>query len=199
MHAIYYKKITPKKLEEYAVPSGFGKKYPLDLKKLEEFIKRPRVLEVGCGTGRLGIYLIKKFDYTGIDEEQKYLNHFRKKLKKKKINFRGKILQKSFFDLKAAGFNTILFPWTVIGDFSSKDKQIKALKKARKLLVDNGVVILDNPAKGTLYNIVRRYVPNKFYYNDWKSRFKKLGFSGHKVVYYKTLTGRKREIIILRK
>ena len=90
------------------------------------------------------------------------------------------------------------FPWTVISDFDKKDQE-NALRKASGLLKENGIVILDNPAKGTPYNIAEKYSPAKFYYDDWEDGFTEIGFTKSERLEYTTATGRRREIVVLAK
>ncbi len=196
----FYKDINEKQLQDYAIKAGFGSGYPIDLKKLKKFFKKgDKILEVGCGTGRLGKYLIKDYKYIGIDEHEPYLKVFKNFLIKQGVKNSGDyVVNSSFMKFKGNRFNVVVFPWTVLWDFPAKG-QILALKKAWKMLAPGGVVLLDNPTKGAVHNSIKTYSPITFYYDDWKDKFPKLGFSKHKRVKYKTLTGRVREIIILRK
>ena len=196
----FYKTMSPEKLEQYAEKAGLGVKYPSDLKEIKKLIPKKycRILEVGCGTGRLGIHLIKYPDYVGIDSYKTYLEYFKKRLNRKNIPFAEEQLQNvSFFNYNGKDFDVVLFPWTVIGDFTKK-QQAKALVKAKNMLLDEGVIILDNPAKGEIYNNAHGYEPAKFYFDDWKSKFSDLGFAPAKQIFYTTATGRKREITFLR-
>lgn len=196
----FYKTITPKILEEYAEKAGLGGKYPIDLKKLVDLFPKKdcRILEVGCGTGRLGTHLMTMSEYVGIDFHKMYLDYFEEKLKKRGLLFSENQLQNISF-LKYAGesFDVILFPWSVMGDFTKEGEQIEVLEKAKILLSEEGVIILDNPAKGAEYNTAPGYEPVIFYFDDWKDKFPKLGFSEARQVLYTTSTGRKREVTIL--
>ena len=196
----FYKTIPPEILEEYAEKAGFGGEYPIDLKQFKAFFpkKKCKVLEVGCGTGRLGVHLITTSDYVGIDFYEIYLNYFKAKLKKRDISFTEEQLQNiSFLKYKGKNFDVILFPWSVMGDFTKKREQVEALEKARNMLSEKGVIILDNPAKGAEHNTAPGYKPVMFYYGDWKDTFSRLGFGMAKQILYTTATNRKREITIL--
>lgn len=196
----FYKTISPKVLEEYAEKAGLGGEYPIDLKYITDNLpkRQCRLLEVGCGTGRLGIHLIKSSNYIGIDSYETYLNYFKNRLKEKNIPFKEKQLQLvSFFDYSDKSFDVILFPWSVIGDFNSKEKQMEALRKAKSLLSEQGMIILDNPAKGSIYNTAPGYEPVMFYFDEWINMFPKLGFARFKQILYTTPTSREREIVIL--
>jgi ubiquinone/menaquinone biosynthesis C-methylase UbiE len=86
----FYKTISPEKLEEYANKVGLGGQHPVDLKEIINILQKNkvrRILEVGCGTGRLGMHLIASYNYIGIDFNESYLNYFKEKLKKGNIPF----------------------------------------------------------------------------------------------------------------
>jgi len=179
----------------------FGENPSSDFEQIEKYLHHgDRLLEVGAGTGRIGIELIKKgFSYTGVEKQTKFLDVFKEKLKSIKLNSKNvKILNISFEELSEDNkFDAILFSWTVIGDFSKKE-QIKILKKTHKILSKKGVCLIDNPSKNQKYNEVDFYEPTPFYYEDWKNLFDELGFL-HKSNIYKTKTGIERELTILSK
>lgn len=198
----FYKTISPEELKKYADKIGLGGEYPTDLKEIVNILqknKKHRILEVGCGTGRIGIHLISLFDYVGIDFNKTYLNHFKDSLKSKGIPFsEEQLLNTSFFDYKEKDFDAILFPWSVIVDFSKND-QDRVLIKSKNMLSDNGIIILDHPQKGQVFNSAPGYYPTPFFFEDHKDDFLKWGFSRVEQVLYTTLIGRKQEITILYK
>jgi SAM-dependent methyltransferase len=196
----FYKTITPEILEECAEKVGLGGEYPVDLKKFADFFPKKycKILEVGCGTGRLGVHLITMSDYVGIDFYETYLDYFKERLKKRGLPFRQDQLQNiSFLKYNGKNFDAVIFPWTVMGDFTKEGEQIKVLGKAKKLLSEKGVIILDNPANGAEYNTAPGYEPVKFYFDDWKDKFSRLGFNQTKQILYTTPNGRNREVTIL--
>lgn len=71
------------------------------------------VLEICCGTGRLGLPLIKdKIDYYGIDISKPFINHFKSKLPnynqdKLKVSNAAKFNLDNKFDLIFIGFNSL--------------------------------------------------------------------------------------------
>jgi len=197
MHADFYKTIPPEQLETYAATAGIGGENPLDLQIMAKYLTGlNRVLEVGCGTGRLGRLLVTKYDYVGIDVHQPYLDYFANWLKEASIDPEQHIFLQSFLSMGNMPFDAILFPWSVIGDFDSTE-QTTALVKSREMLNKNGVVILDNPAKGSKYNTAAGYTPTLFYFDDWESKFANFGFSKYEKVEYDTPVGRRREMTIL--
>lgn len=195
----YWIHIKPKKLNIHALKVGLGNKNPIDLKLFEKYIKKQdKILEVGCGTGRLGIHLIKKYDYIGLEHYKPYINFFKNLAKKKGIiNSKKSILNISFQKYRTKNlFEIILFPWTIIGDFDKKG-QIMVLKKVNRLLKPKGICILDNPSKSSVYHKSKDYMPTKFYYDNWEDKFHVLGFKNNSKRLYKTKTGRERELTIL--
>ena len=191
--------MSPEELELYAVRT-FGKSNS-DIREFKKYIKyKDKVLEVGCGTGRVGVELIKDCQYIGIDRSGKFLNVFREKLDKKGLKYNSCQIQKiSFEDFcdKNNSLDVVLFPWTIIGDFN-KDEQIKVLKKTYDLLVPKGICLIDNPSKNQEYNTKKYYNPIPFYYEDWANKLSKLGFS-HSAKLYLTNANRERELTILKK
>jgi len=196
----FYKSLSIKNLEEFAVKT-FGVNPPSDLVEILSLLKQNQsVLEIGAGTGRIGIELIKKgFRYFGVDKQRKYLNVFKKRLKKENINISNStLLPIAFEELnKDLKFDIIIFSWTVIWDFS-KQEQFKALERAYFHLNKKGKCLLDNPSKRQEYNKYGSYAPTPFYYDEWKQDLTNLGFV-HSSKIYTTKTGVERELTILKK
>ena len=196
----FYDSLSIKTLNSVALKT-FGTKPSSDLKQIEKFLHpRNRILEVGTGTGRIGIELIKEgFLYTGIEKQKKFLDLFKNQLKNFKIDSeKVKLLHIAFEELSEnSEFDVILFSWTVIGDFSKKE-QVEVLKKALRILSAKGICLIDNPSKNQKYNEAEFYEPTPFYYADWRKKLSAIGFS-HKSIIYKTKTGVERELTILSK
>jgi len=192
----FYESLSIGDLERFAKKT-FGTP-PSDLKQILSIIKPDQtILEIGAGTGRLGLELVKKgFNYTGVDKEERYLKIFREELNKD--NLKATLVNTSFEDLDPKPrFDVIIFSWTVIGDFTKKDQE-KALKKSFTHLNKEGICLIDNPSKNQSYNRYGSYSPTPFYYKEWKDKLTRLGFS-HKAKIYKTKTGVERELTILNK
>ena len=84
-------------------------------KKIYHQHKGNEILELGCGTGRLSIPLLKEgADYTGIEISKEFCDHAKNKIKEKKLT--AKILKQDFrnfqlnrkYDMIFIGFNTFL-------------------------------------------------------------------------------------------
>lgn len=196
-----YPEISVDKLHEYVKAAGLDGNNPVDFQEISKLLankKGGRLLEIGAGTGRLATLLIPHFKYVGIEPHQPYFEHLSKLFETRDFKPEG-LYPVSFFDYEdAQTFDVILFSWTVISHFSA-DEQVEALKKSASMLRTGGLVLLDNPTKETLYNIATNYEPTKFYFEDWKNRSLELGFSKTSVTFYKTLSGREREITVLEK
>lgn len=195
-----YKILSPETLDDFGLKT-FGKNPSSDFIQIKKLIKpNVKVLEIGVGTGRLASQLVTlNIHYTGLDKQSLYLKEAKNLLKNKKIpKEKYKLLNMAFEDLKAdIFFDTILFSWTVIGDFNKKE-QLVILNKTFNHLVENGKCVIDNPSENQAYNKSKGYRPTNFYYKNWKSIFTKIGFS-HEAKIYKTKTGIERELIILKK
>jgi SAM-dependent methyltransferase len=128
----FYKTLPAEVLHEYAEKGGLGYEDPIDLKEFLKFIKNgDSVLEIGCGTGRIGKHLINE-KYVGLETNQDYANFFIEKIKEK---YKDNIKNIDFLDFKSDKlFDVILFPWSVFWDFSSEEQK-EVIKKSLELLL----------------------------------------------------------------
>jgi SAM-dependent methyltransferase len=192
----FYKTLPAEVLHEYAEKSGLGYEDPIDLKEFLKFIKSgDSVLEIGCGTGRIGKHPINE-KYVGLETNQDYANFFVEKIEEK---YKDNIKNIDFLDFKSDQlFDVILLPWTVLWDFSSEEQK-EVIKKSLELLNKDGRVIIDNPAKESVYNSVDGYEPNLTYYEDLIDFLDTLNLKKFYKNNYETKVGRLRELIVLEK
>jgi len=122
-----------------------------------------RILEVGCGTGRILIPLAKrlkklkrfKAEFYGIDPSLNMLNILRKKKKNLKINIKkGEIekipYKKDYFD--------VVYSIHVLMHMNKYDK---AIKEMYRVLKPNGVMICDFPNKDSPYTKISIFLNPK--------------------------------------
>jgi len=197
---LFYRDLSVQVLEAFATKT-FGVNSPSDLDEILLLLKPGQnILEIGAGTGRIGIELIKRgFNYFGVEKQKKYLQIFKTRLKNEKIdNSRFTLKNISFGELDSnLKFDRIIFSWSVIGDFSKRE-QMEVLKKSYIHLTKRGICLLDNPSKNQVYNQYGSYSPTLFYYDEWKDNLTKIGFSHYSKI-YTTKTGTERELTVLKK
>jgi SAM-dependent methyltransferase len=119
---------------------------------LAQAAERPRVLELGCGTGRVLIPLVGAgAEVTGLDLSPHMLARCREKLAAlpAEARARAKLVQgdMSDFDLGDT-FDLILIPFRAFQHLIAVDAQLGCLRAARKHLNDAGRLIIDvfNPS-----------------------------------------------------
>lgn len=192
--------LSEKSLNNFALKT-FGENPSSDFEQIEKYLKPDdSILEIGAGTGRIGIELIKKgFSYTGIDRQRDFLDIFADKLKRHTTYTKNaQLLHVSFEEFASdSTFDVILFSWSVIWDFP-KEQQMEALTKAHDLLFEDGICLIENPSRNQKFNTVDYHEPTPFFYDEWTDIFNMLAFS-HTSNIYKTKTGVERELTILKR
>jgi len=215
-----YTALGIKGLEEFVIKTGFRKSNSLLTKLKEEFLGKKldidtkeflkifdlyktkennylKIFEVGCGYGRIGNVLMnqKNIYYQGIELNEIFVNKFRSFWYD--TYYKNQIIKGDFLEMPyRTNFDYILFPWSVIGDFSENEGQLKVLKKSNKILKLEGKVLIDIPLD--LMNNVSLYTPAPFNVHEIYD-IENLGFKYSNSYYYTTLTNRHREIIELQK
>ncbi len=191
----FYATLSSETLREFALKT-FGDP-PSDLEEISKYISNgDRVLEVGCGTGRIGLPLIQRhnIEYTGVDSNAAYLEMFQKLAGQQP---RVELIKQPIQKISKQTFDKILFPWTVIADFTELEQKA-VLQQAYSLLDERGLCILDNPSQNQKPNQYGIYQPTLFYYQHWKERLGHMGFMSESSTYI-TRTGVERELTFLAK
>jgi SAM-dependent methyltransferase len=102
-----------------------------------------RVLELGCGTGRILLQLLDTgIDAVGIDRSGAMLDALRAR-----AGDRASRLKLCRMDVRALGFDrvfgTVLCPYSLITYMTAPDAAALLLAEARRVLVDGGVLAID--------------------------------------------------------
>ncbi|HDQ59870.1 MAG TPA: class I SAM-dependent methyltransferase [Candidatus Woesearchaeota archaeon] len=130
----------------YIGPSGGPKNYFAEYNNWPSFQKeaikfaKGRVLDIGCGAGRVGIYLKQKgFDYLGIDNSPLAVEVCKKRgLKARRIP----IDNISVF--KPNSFDTIIMLGNNFGLFQGYKKAKTLLNKMRRITSNNAIIIAES-------------------------------------------------------
>ena len=116
-----------------------------ELKLIKLYCKKKEgILDIGCGTGRHLIPLIKEgLRVTGIDSSGGMLNVLRKKNIQNSTIIEADFLKFSF--LKKEKFGLIVMFWNTFNEIClTKKTAIKLLNKCRKLLTADGYILINS-------------------------------------------------------
>ena len=119
--------------------------FDLDLKFWKKWCKKggKSLLELCCGTGRIGIPLIKSgFNYTGIDLSKEFLSSFKEKTKSIDGSYEIKIKDIRSFDLNKK-FHSIIIPFNSFSHLYTYKDVEKCFNSVKKHMYKNSVFIID--------------------------------------------------------
>jgi len=111
-------------------------------------VDKGRILDVGCGTGRVAISLAELgYNVIGIDISPSYIEIAKSRAISKGLENRVEFITCDARDLeqcvsKYAPFNAILFIWSSVIGYYDEDTDVKILSHARKLAEENGLLII---------------------------------------------------------
>lgn len=124
------------------------------LLKNENMAAKPRVIELGCGTGLISLLLAKNYNakITLVDYSNSALNLAKKLFKKEGI--KANFVKKDFFKLNLKNKFDLVHSQGVIEHFKDR-KQKKLVGLHRKFLKKNGIAIILAPRPSIYYKLWR--------------------------------------------
>lgn len=170
--------------KDYAKGDTFTRQYALNpsLFKLLANIKSEKILDVGCGTGKVSIYLAKKHaSVTGIDFSKEMINHAKDEAKKSNVKIEFKVLDVKELEKLKGKYDTILIS-LLLPHLKTRIELLNLFKNINKLLKTKGRLIIAEPhplfdsymresvasgnfnyfKSGLPYKFTLRYKENKF-------------------------------------
>ncbi len=106
------------------------------------FEKKSKILDIGCGTGRTTLHLIKKgYKITGLDLTPKFIEIAKRIAEKKKIKAKYVLGDATNLKYKNNVFDNVLFSFNGWAMIPGKDNRTKALEEVYRALKPNGYFI----------------------------------------------------------
>lgn len=130
-----------------------------------------KVLEIGCGTGRVAIELARiGVHVTGIDLSDSMLSIFKEKLKDEdaRVNEKIRIEKADMTDFSIDDtFDLVIFPFRAFQSLTTNQQRVNCLNSVKKHLKKKGKVVIDmfNPDPDKLRNYDQRETTD-FDYHD---------------------------------
>ena len=158
----------------------------------ENGIKKGKVLELGCGNGRIILNLAKKgFNAYGLDISQLYIEDARKKAKKMKVKaFLQPGDYRNVDKLVRGKFDVVISIWTSIGFYDKKTDE-SIFKKVAKLLRKKGLLlILNTMSRERLLSFYNPHIfdeDDKYLKLDFNTYDKTRSIVNNRWVFYKKL------------
>ena len=129
-------------------------KLVVKLLKRHDIKEGSKVLEVGCGNGRIAINLARLgYDVVGIDLSPKYVEDARRRAREYGVNAEflvgdARVLSRL---LRSKYFNAIIFYWTSVIGYYDELTDAEILKQCRDLVLSNGKLFILQHANRDYY------------------------------------------------
>jgi len=150
------------------------------LKQVESLLRKDqKILDVGCGYGRIAIPLLKKgYEVYGIDLSRKYITELKRGLTSKRLSQRFKVADMCNLPFDNDTFDVVLCLWSSFEELLHKKEQVKAVCGMKRVLKQKGSAFIEshlytNPSRvdrkiatpcGYQKRIMRCPVLNETYY-----------------------------------
>jgi len=135
--------------------------------------ENPKILDVGCGTGRVAIPLAYGgATVVGIDVSPLYVSIARSKAESLGVSDRAKFVvcdarKMSQCIASYAPFDAILFVWTSVLGYYDKDTDIEVLREAAKLSHENSMLMVVDTASKDFISFLSNFVGKASWYTDY--------------------------------
>ncbi len=127
--------------------AGFSKKKwdRAILKQVEALLnKDQKILDVGCGYGRISLPLLKKgYDIYGIDLSKKYITELKRDLSSASLKTRFRVADMCALPFDDATFDVVLCLWSVIDELLFIKDQVQAVKEMKRVLKKGGFAFIE--------------------------------------------------------
>ena len=114
-------------------------------KQVELILRKDlKILDAGCGYGRIAIPLLNKgYDVYGIDLSKRLIGELKKEHSSKGINHRFKVADMCDLPFKNNTFDVVLCLWSSFDALLFRREQVRALKEMRRILKKDGFAFIE--------------------------------------------------------
>lgn len=198
-----------RKLKAEGLKARTKKKWDVQIiRKLKSMIdKEQKILDVGCGYGRITVPLAKAgYDIEGVDLMPSLIKDAKRYAKKEGVSVKFKIGNICNLPYEENSFDVIICMWTAFNELLKYEDQLAAICSMKRVLKHGGCALFEGAlpkknAKG-LIKFTTEEGATTYHYNHNKKTFSKL-MKAAKIKNYKIYTddfaGRRRQVLWFRK